>query len=277
MNICKSLSSIVSPNTDNLFFLIFIKVKMYKTLENHNISFGAVLMDTDHVLCKEIAPPLDVIVNGSLVLICGSSGSGKTSLLVNLISKKGKLNGYRQSFRRCFHKIILCSPSLGTLKKDLAVPRNQRYEDFNTCMDEIEGHLDESVVKGDQDDERKFNLLILDDVASALKQSRHNEMLLTRLLQNRRHRNLTCIIIVQKWTMIPTGIRSNANVIFLFRPKTMQEQETITGDLLPVHKRDSIDLFNFIFDSRYSHLMIDMTLKYSNRFRYFKNFNEIIL
>ncbi len=62
---------------------------MYKTILNDNIDYRAVPMDTDHIVCHDIAPPLDVITNGSLILICGSSGSGKTSLLVNLISKKG--------------------------------------------------------------------------------------------------------------------------------------------------------------------------------------------
>lgn len=251
---------------------------MYKTIPNDNISYGAVPMDTDHELCKNIVPPLDIITNGSLILINGSSGSGKTSLLVNLISKQGTKNGYKQSFRRCFHKIILCSPSTATLKQNVfKIPKDQKYQDFNECMEDLEGHLDSSLMEGEQDDEKKFNLLILDDVASALRQNRYNEVLLTKILQNRRHKNLTCIIISQKWTMIPTGIRSNANVAFFFRPKTMQEQEAITNELFPIHKRDSLELFNFVFDSRYSHLMVDMTLKKSNKFRYFKTFEEIII
>lgn len=251
---------------------------MYKTIPNKNIDYGAVPMDTDHILCNNVVPPLDVIVNGSLILICGSSGSGKTSLLVNLISKTGSKNGYKQSFRKCFHKIILCSPSVQTLKKNVfKIPDDQKYEDFHQCMNDLEGHLRASVLQGEMDDEKKFNLLILDDVAAALRQDRYNEVLLTQLLQNRRHKNLTTIIVVQKWTMLPTGIRSNANVVFLFKPKTMQEQEAITNDILPVRKRDSMDLFSFVFSGRYNHLMIDLTLMHSNDFRFFRNFEEIIL
>ncbi len=250
---------------------------MYKTIPNKDIDYGAVPMDTDHVLCKNIVPPLDVIVNGSLILIAGSSGSGKTSLLVNLISKTGSKNGYKQSFRKCFHKIILCSPSTATLKQNVfKIPDEQKYRDFHECMEDLEDHLDASLMEGEQDEEKKYNLLILDDVAAALRQNRQNEMLLTKILQNRRHKNLTCIVISQKWTMIPTGIRCNANIAFIFRPKTMQEQEAITNEILPIHKRHSIDLFNFIFNGRYNHLMIDMTLKKSNKYRYFKNFEEII-
>lgn len=251
---------------------------MFQLIPNNNISYGAVPMDTDHTLCKNIAPPLDVITNGSLILICGSSGSGKTSLLVSLISKTGKKNGFKQSFRKCFHKIILCSPSTQTLKKDVfKIPEDQKYDDFHECMEDLEGHLEASKRQGEKDEEVKFNLLILDDVAAALRQYRGNEILLTKLLQNRRHKNLTTIIIVQKWSMIPTGIRSNANVVFLFRPKTMQEQDAITNEILPIARRDNLDLFNFVFDGPHNHLMIDQTLKQSHKYRFFKNFDEIIM
>ena len=59
---------------------------MFKIIENKNaLNYGGVSMDADDEICN-IAPPLDVIRSGSLIGICGSSGSGKTSLLVQMIS-----------------------------------------------------------------------------------------------------------------------------------------------------------------------------------------------
>jgi hypothetical protein len=250
---------------------------MFSVLPNNNLEYGAVPMDTDHVLCN-VAPPLDVITSGSLILLIGASGSGKTSLLCNLISKPGKINGYKQSFRKAFHKVILCSPSTQTLKKNIfKIPDDQKYKEFNHCMDELEDHLDASEIQTDIDGETKYNLLILDDVAASLRANRGNEMLLTKLLQNRRHKNLTCIILVQKFTMIPPSIRSNANVVFIVgRPKTIQEQDAITNEILPIARKDAMALFDFIYDKKYVHLMIDMTLKKSDKFRYFKSFKEIV-
>ena len=79
---------------------------MFKTIPNENLSYGEIKMDTDHVLSEKIAPPLDVVKSGSLIILVGASRSGKTTQLINLISKPGMKNGYKQSFRKCFHKII---------------------------------------------------------------------------------------------------------------------------------------------------------------------------
>lgn len=251
---------------------------MYKLKHNNDIEYGAVPMDTDHILCKNIVQPLNVITSGSLCLLVGSSGSGKTSLLINLISKTGTKNGFKQSFRKCFHKIVVCSPSTHTLRQNVfeGIPQDQLYTDLGECLQDIDGHIEASSMMGDLHGETKYNLLILDDVASQLKLG-FNNIKLTSLLQNRRHQHLTVFLISQKWTMIPTGIRSNANVCFIFKPKTMQEQLSITDEILPIRRADSLDLFNYVFDSRYAVLMVDMTLKFSNVFRFFKNFHEIIM
>ena len=254
---------------------------MYKLKPNSNLEYAGVAMDADHCLTGKtntMAEPLDVIVNGSLILIIGSSGSGKTSLLMNLIAGRQKMkNGKKQSFYKCFDKVIVCSPSMHTLTNNKAfsdLPENQVYNDFGETMDDLGAHLDESKSR----DDRTFNLLILDDCAAALRSNRTYETYLTATLQNRRHQNLTTIIIVQSYRQLPTQIRNNANVIFIFKPKTMQEMEAITTELLPIPKKDILGLFGFIFDDgRYNHLMIDQTLTHSNKYRLFKNFQEIIL
>lgn len=246
---------------------------MFKIIENKNaLNYGGVNMDADNEICN-IAPPLDVIRSGSLIGICGSSGSGKTSLMVQMISKRGKNKaGYKNSFRNCFHRIILCSPSLHTLKGDIMkIPENQKYDNFAEMMDDIEGYLDESK----DEDEPQETLLILDDVATSLRNSgRQYELQLVRLLQNRRHKRLSCICTVQSYRQFPTQLRNNCNVMFLFSPKTSLEREAIT-EILPIHKKHALDLFNFVFDRKHRHLMIDMTLRKSDKYLYFKDFQQI--
>ena len=62
--------------------------------------------------------------------------------------------------------------------------------------------------------------------------------------------------------------------MFLFSPKTSLEREAIT-EILPIHKKHALDLFNFVFDRKHRHLMIDMTLRKSDKYLYFKDFQQI--
>lgn len=74
-------------------------------------------------------------------------------------------------------------------------------------------------------------LLIMDDMVSQLKANEFNP-LLTQLIFNRRHLiingMLSVMIVAQKFSMIPSRIRSNANWLIMFKQNP--------NDLLTVYK-----------------------------------------
>ena len=73
------------------------------------------IMNTQNNLDKEIAPDIPQPLprySGFNFVVSGPSGSGKTTLLTSLMTARKK-NGIRQSYRRCFDKILICSPTLG--------------------------------------------------------------------------------------------------------------------------------------------------------------------
>ncbi len=256
---------------------------MFKTIPNKNLGAPeSVAMTCDKELASDIPDPLPK-QSGFLMLVVGSSGSGKTSFLINMISKKKKKGKGRQSLIHCFDKIVVCSPSLKTLKEDIfeKIDDSQKYSDFDDCMNDIYDHMKQSEALSNTDNHAdQTNLLIIDDCATQLKTNRQREMQLVSLLQNRRHLGgggLSCILISQKYNMIPTGIRSNLSHLALYRCKTLQEEDTIVNEVLPIDKKVARQLFDFVFDKKYQFLFVDMTLTKSNKLRFFKCFDEINL
>ena len=103
-------------------------------------------------------------------------------------------------------------------------------------------------------------------------------MKLVSLLQNRRHIGLSVIILVQKWKDLPSGVRNNLTNVAIFRPKNNMEAEAVFGELLPMKKQMWEQIYDYIYDDsdKYNFLFVDMSLRVSYTYRYFKKFNELL-
>jgi nucleoside-triphosphatase THEP1 len=231
----------------------------------------------DNVLAKDLPFPLPNY-SGFNMVISGSSGSGKTTLLTSMMSAPKK-NGIRQSYRKCFDHIIIVSPTLGqgkSMKKDpfSDVRAEQKFKSFNLqVINEIMEML-ESFRENDE-----HSVLILDDVGSQLKKSAGAEKQLSTLLQNRRHLFCSVYILVQKFRDLPSSIRANMSHFITFRPKNCMEEESICMETMPFSRKHWRQIMDFIFDNtdKFSFLFIDMSLKQTNKFMYFKKFNQITI
>lgn len=76
---------------------------------------------------------------------------------------------------------------------------------------------------------RQMNMMIvLDDVVSDIKELEHNSAM-TKLFLNRRHLlangTISIVLASQKYTLIPSRLRTNANQVIAFRlnPKDMEK------------------------------------------------------
>lgn len=190
-----------------------------------------------------------------------------------------KINGVRQSYRKVFNKILICSPTLGQGKsakndpfKD--VPGEQKWKTFTIA------HMDEifKTIESNRDDDEQ-TVLILDDIGAQLRKSAHAEKQLVTLLQNRRHLFCSVFILVQRYKDLPSGIRNNMSHFVSFRPKNQLEHMSICDEVFPFHRRQHQKIMDYVFDNadRFSFLLIDMSLKETNKFRYFNKFNEILI
>lgn len=246
-------------------------------VKNKHLDIFNTPSNLDKPLAPDIPDPLPAN-SGFAFGISGPSGSGKTTLLTSIMSARKK-NGKRQSYRKVFDHIIIVSPTLGqgkSAKKDVFadIKGEQKFKHFNNAsMQEIFNMIEENREEGEH------TCLILDDVGSQLRKNATAEKMLTGLIQNRRHLFCSIFILLQKFKDMPTGIRNNLSHFITFRPKNLLEQEAICSEMMPFHRKHHQTILDFCFENedKHSFLMIDMSLKENNKFRYFRRFNEIII
>ena len=210
--------------------------------------------------------------SGFMMCISGSSGSGKTTALYSIMLKK-KMKNKRQSYRKLFDKIYVVSPTIGkaSMKKDpfSKLPESQKHCSLSLqCLVELEDEFAENR------EDNKHSCLILDDVGSQLKKNGVYQKL-TQIIQNRRHNFVSIFILVQKFRDVPTGIRNNLSHFITFLPKNNVEKEAIFTELFPFNKKNANDIIEYVYTSKHDFLFVDMSLKASNKFEYYKNFNPL--
>lgn len=214
---------------------------------------------------ESIPKPLPQVLN-FFMLICGRPGSGKTSLILNLICKRGKM------FNRKFDKVFVFSPSLMTMKDEPfgELPEEQvntelTMENFNQALDSIK-------------DTGEKILFILDDVVNDMKKTMAIQTLLSKALMNRRHLagaggSVSFIITTQVYNKIPAPIRKTASHIILYHTRNKKEIETIYDELIVLPKEDFYEILKYCFDKRHNFIYIDINKSYDKMFH--KCFNQL--
>lgn len=255
--------------------------------KNNKLDLDKIKMNCDGCLSEELVEPLSSFRSGFNLLIAGYSGSGKTSLLVNLLSKPKK-QGIRQSFKNLFSNIVVVSPSLHTLKnnvfKDLA--DEKQYKEFNEEMldnfyellDKIKAEEIAEAEEQDRPPEPQYTLLILDDVASSLRKNKKLEQRFINLLQNRRHLGyggVSVISIVQSVVQVAPQHRNNLSHLITFKPKNKKEEERIYTEFVNQPNKFMDDFFNYFFQDKYDFMLIDLTLRDNPDFVFYRKYNKV--
>jgi len=204
-------------------------------------------------------------------IIVGKPGSGKSSLLVNLITRKKKGNMlpiYRKKFNFIY---LFCPPSsLKSLSKNPfeCLPDDQIYDDFNEeTLDDCIDNLEEN------SEANETSLVIIDDLASSLKEGNRNfQKDFLRLVFNRRHLRVSVILLSQRLFCIPKAVRSVATHIILFPPGNKSEKEIIHKEFIPIPKNSYKKLSNFVWRTKHDTLFHEINSK-----EFYRNFNKINL
>lgn len=244
-------------------------------IPNKELQINKIAMKCDKVICdkkgKTIAEPL--MNTAHFYIISGASGSGKTNLLINLL-KSNKLTTDKKkklSYRKMFDHVIFVSPSAHTIK-DSPLEKIADDQKFTELSPEVFDKVDSITEDGVEEDEH--TLLVLDDVSSQLR-LRENEKVLNQMIKNRRHKNLSVWIVGHKATDLAPSLRSNANLIFLFKPKTMREITALQEEYMLMPKKEAEEVMAAAFKDRYDFMIIDTSLRKGADFLFYRNFNQL--
>ncbi|MAN64499.1 MAG: hypothetical protein CMI60_21415 [Parvibaculum sp.] len=163
------------------------------------------------------------------------------------------------------------SPSAHTIKDSPLenLSDDQKFNSLNEDVFDMVMSLTDNAVE-----EGTHTLLILDDVSSQLR-TKENEKLLNQLVKNRRHLNASIWIVGHKVTDLSPALRSNANLIFLFKPKTLKEIDAIQSEYMLMSKQQADELMKAAYKDRYDFMLIDTSLRSGSDFLFYRNFNQL--
>ena len=217
---------------------------------------------------KTIPEPLPQNLNHFL-LIVGKPGSSKTTLLMNLICKRGKM------YNKKFDRIYLFSPSLCTIDdcpfEDL--PEDQKYEELSEAI--LEGVLEEIKDSGEK------VLFIMDDVVNDMKKEARLEKLLCKVLMNRRHQcgaggSLSVWITTQVYNKVPAAVRKCASQLVCYETRNRMELDSLYNEIIVgLTKAEWYQLCKYVWDKKFQFLYLDTTKPFAKM--YHKNFNPLEL
>jgi len=237
------------------------------SLEKANYEIEAIKFNVDGKFNDKIKPPFP---NSSFFLtIIGKPGSGKTNLLVNMLTNKN-------IYKRVFDKVLLVMPknSIKSLKNNIFedLPESQQ---FNELSPDVFEAIKQFRAEFDEIDEEKRTrsknmLLILDDVTAQLKE-KENQKLLIELSTNRRHLKLSIILISQYLRAIPRCVRSQTTTLVYFKPANELDNNIVRDEYINLPKETFNNLMRFVFQNQHDFLFVD-----KNNESYYKNLNKII-
>ena len=206
------------------------------------------------------------------MMISGRSGSGKTNVLINMLTNEHLLKGY-------FHYTIVFSPTAGKYDdsyKALGLPSESFRTDFtpddlNTIIENRKTLIDKKGIEWVTKNSRV--LLIMDDVIASRDFLNSPEAL--KMFALLRHYQVAIIVLMQSYNKLPRALRVNANATIVF-PATQSEVEVLLDEITPagLTKREFAKVIEHCTDGRYDFLYINNHADPGQRIR--KNLTGVI-
>jgi Cdc6-like AAA superfamily ATPase len=249
-----------------------------KIIKNNLSNIPVYKSSVDNTSDLPFIPQKPLPVKSFLLYIVGSPGSGKTSLMMSLLTshptKKNKdKNLYYFKF---FDNIFIISGSLQTLPRPFLklLPEEKK---LNKYSDDEMIDIIESLQEGDNDN----NLIVLDDVIKDLNRSK----ILSKIFLNRRHithnsemegqGGLAVIVLSQKFTLLNLEYRNAVSHFILFKTSNASELKRIKEEIMYDLNDDEFnELTKLAWKDKFSFIFVDLN-KPKNE-KYYIKFDKVV-
>ena len=235
----------------------------FEEISNNKVKIVPPKMKCD----KPFDPPPDIDAlpcSSHFFGIIAPPGSGKTSLMTNLITRK-------DMYRKRFHNIWCFTPP----NSRASLPGLYKKLDSAKIYDQLDASNISIVIDRlkEESSEGRRSLIILDDQMVFLKDKEIAKGL-NFITANRRHLGCSLWILSQSLKSINATTRKQMSHMFYFKPRSRMEMSAVADEVLFLDKKQTADLFDFVFDEgdKHAFLLVDM-----NNGKLFKGFNEIII
>ena len=196
-------------------------------------------------------------------LICGKPGSGKTTFLFQLLN-----NPYKKVFKNIIY--ICPKNSRGSIKDNPLedLPEDSLYDSLSL---EVQDKIIDNKTTYDKTPEKNYNQLLIIDDCSAFLKDNSNIKMLNELSMNRRHLNLSIILLVQYLVNVPSSVRSQISAVILFKPSNNKDYQTLKKEFINMDNKDFIEFINFVFKDNHDNLFINMETT-----EFYKNLQKLL-
>jgi hypothetical protein len=212
--------------------------------------------------------------------ISAKKNSGKTTILYNLILNMATKKTNIYIFSKTYENDNTCVEMINKLSKYCNIQcydnldyENQEGEKYKNILEKLIDDIKIDIAENkDKIKKLKYtytrHLFIFDDFSELLK-----DKILEGVIKRHRHYLISCIISTQQFTDIPPPVRSQINVLILFKEISNNRLKMIYDEKIKNIDYDTfIDLYNKATEQKYNFIFIncddnkDIRQNFDNKF-----------
>lgn len=180
----------------------------------------------------------------------GRPRSGKTSLLISMLTGKGK----NKVFNKCFNHVIVVMP---TSSRESLVKNPFKNHPSSKMFDELNLKTMQSIYEmvHENAENKETTLIIYDDIGSSLKQ-KEIQMYLKKLTYNMRHMKVCQFFLLQSYIACPKDIRKLFTNLVIFKPSKIEIENIIT-ETMEQPKEVALDILQ-LFTEPHQYIMLNI-------------------